>query len=437
MSNLTIRYGRNPSTFLVDGFGGGFDWEGSGTGTMNVSGCVVTDNRTMDGDGGGITATNSSAGSGGFTASNTTISNNMPARAGANSPLGGGIFVGQITSYFFTTVTINNNNVSGSGGQGQGGGIYAFGPTSASSSSFLTGSTVTGNSAPSDGGGILTTQRLDINPLTTVSNNSSGRFGGGIWINHSNVTSTFSKLTMTGNSAATTGGAIYLGSATTANVLNMSFSRIVGNTGGGFKGLAVDAGTANVQNNWWGCNTGPSAAPCDTAGVVGTGTVNFTPWLRYTHTASPSSIVVGQSTTLTASFLTNSDNVAVAASNLDVLIGLPIAFNTPVRGTISAAQATIQSNGTATATFTGTSPGAGSANAAVDNGTATAAITIAAANTTTTITSDTPDPSVIGQNYAVMVSCRPGCAGNGNTDRHDHRFRRHQHLHDHTARYQL
>ncbi len=413
MSNLTIRYGRNPSTFTLDGFGGGFDWEGSGTGTMNVSGCVVTDNRTTDGDGGGITATNSSAGSGGFTASNTTISNNMPARAGANSPLGGGIFVGQITSYFFTNVTINNNNVSGSGGQGQGGGIYAFGPTSASSSSFLTNSTVTNNSAPSDGGGILTTQRLDINPLTTVSNNSSGRNGGGIWINHSNITSTFSKLTMVANSATTTGGAIYLGSSTTANVLNMSFSRIVGNTGGGFKGLAVDGGTANVQNNWWGCNTGPSAPPCDTAGVIGTGTANYTPWLRYTHTASPSTIVVGQSTTLTASFLTNSANQPIAASNLDVLIGLPIAFNNAVRGTISNAQATIQSSGTATATFTGTSAGAGSANAAVDSGAATANITINQAATTTTITADTPDPSVVGQAYAVTVSLAVTSPGAG------------------------
>ncbi len=411
ISGVTVRFGRNPSTFATDGFGGGFDWEGSGTGTLNVSGSVVTDNRTTDGDGGGITATNSSPGAGGFTASTTTISNNMPARAGANSPLGGGIFVGQTTSYFLTNVTINNNNVSGSGGMGEGGGIFAFGPTSASSNSFLTGSTVTNNSAPIDGGGIRTTQRLDINPLTTISNNSAGRFGGGIFINQSNITSTFSKLTMVGNSATTNGGAIYLGSSATANVLSVSFSRIVGNTGGGFRGLAVDAGTANVENNWWGCNTGPSAAPCDTAGVVGTGTVDFNPWLRYTHTASPSSIVVGQTSTLTASFLTNSAGTAIAASNLDVLIGLPITFNTPVRGTISAAQATIQASGTATATFTATSAGAGSANAAVDSGTATANITIGMANTTTTITSDNPEPSVFGATITVAYTVAPQFSG--------------------------
>ena len=105
----------------------------------------------------------------------------------------------------------------------------------------------------------------------------------------------------------------------------MSFSRIVGNTGGGFTGLVTRGGTANVENNWWGCNTGPSAAPCDTAGTSGGGSVDFDPWLQLRLTASPNSTpVVGESRSLTASFLLNSAGGAVAASNLDVLIGLPV-----------------------------------------------------------------------------------------------------------------
>ncbi|MBK9736610.1 MAG: SprB repeat-containing protein [Saprospiraceae bacterium] len=59
----------------------------------------------------------------------------------------------------------------------------------------------------------------------------------------------------------------------------------------------------------------------------------------------------------------NSSGGAVAASNLDVLIGQPITFNAPVNGTLSAPQTTIQASGTATATFTGTTGGSGSANA--------------------------------------------------------------------------
>ena len=58
---------------------------------------------------------------------------------------------------------------------------------------------------------------------------------------------------------------------------------------GGGNGLRVDnggPGTVTATNNWWGCNNGPSAAPCDTAILDGAGagippaTLNFNPWLR-------------------------------------------------------------------------------------------------------------------------------------------------------------
>src|SRR5262249_5123017 len=80
--------------------------------------------------------------------------------------------------------------------------------------------------------------------------------------------------------------------------------------------------------------------------------------------------------TLTATFLTNSVGTFIPVSNLSQLLGLPITFNNPVRGTLSGAQVTIQPSGTATATFTPTYAGAGSAGATVDSGTATASITI-------------------------------------------------------------
>ena len=106
------------------------------------------------------------------------------------------------------------------------------------------------------------------------------------------------------------------------------------------------------------------------------GTVGFTPWLQLTHTANPNSIFVPNSTTLTASFLTNSVGTAIPVANLSLLIGLPITFNNAVRGTLSGAQTTIQPAGTATATFTANAAGAGSADATVDGSPVTAAITI-------------------------------------------------------------
>ena len=108
---------------------------------------------------------------------------------------------------------------------------------------------------------------------------------------------------------------------------------------------------------------------------------------------------------MTASFLLNSAGGAVAASNLDVLIGLPVTWSAS-GGTISGSQATIQSNGQATATFTGTaaSPPARTATAEVDNGPATVNFTVGQATTTTTITSDNPDPSVVGQTITVTYT---------------------------------
>ncbi len=224
-----------------------------------------------------------------------------------------------------------------------------------------------------------------------------------------------SKATMVGNSSGVNEGAIAVGDQTGANgnILNMSYSRIVGNTGGGFTGLVTRGGTANVENNWWGCNTGPSAALCDTAGAITGGVVDFDPWLQLRLTASPNTTpVVGESRSLTASFLLNSAGGAVMASNLDALIGLPVTWSAS-GGTISGSQATIQPSGTATATFTATaaSPPNRTATAQVDNGPATVNFVVGQAATTTTITSDNPDPSVVGQtitvNYSVTVNA-PG-----------------------------
>ena len=58
--------------------------------------------------------------------------------------------------------------------------------------------------------------------------------------------------------------------------------------------------------------------------------------------------------------------------------GEPITFNNPVRGTLSGAQASIQSSGTATATLTANAVGTGSADAIVDGQPVTAPITIQA-----------------------------------------------------------
>ena len=145
-------------------------------------------------------------------------------------------------------------------------------------------------------------------------------------------------------------------------------------TGGG-NGLRVDnggPGTVIATNNWWGCNDGPSAAPCDTAILDGSGagsppaTLNFNPWLVLSLGVSPGSVVPNGTSALTADFLNKSDATTVTPVDITVLLGLPIAFGA-THGAISGAQATVQTTGTATATFTHDATClAGTANATVD-----------------------------------------------------------------------
>ena len=438
LNNLTIRNGKNPNAFATqENDGGCFDFDGgtAGAGTLSLTNVTVSNCETTDGSGGGAAIFLPHGGTISF--SGATIQNNIASRGGNNFGDGGGLIFSCVQSGGTSTVTFNNSTISsnstrslGGNNSGSGGGLVNFGactPGTATASMQLHAVTISGNSTGADGGGIFSGGSLTIDNAggaSVISNNSAGRSGGGIWLNHPNTTSTISKVTFSGNSAGDDGGAIRLGSSTPGNVLNVSFSRFVNNTASSGKasGLSVYNGNATATNNWWGCSTGPSAAPCDTAkldpatgttGPLGTGTLNVTPWLRVNVTAATNPLVTGQSTGLTASILTDSNGGAVALSNLTLLLGQPVTWS-GVGGTISGQQTTIQANGTATANYQATAAAAGNqAVAKVDNdGTTTGSnvrtLTVNKANTTATITADTPDPSVSGQavtvNYNVTVN---------------------------------
>ncbi|MCE7986497.1 MAG: CSLREA domain-containing protein [Caldilinea sp. CFX5] len=443
LNNLTIRNGKNPNAFATqENDGGCFDFDGgtAGAGSLSLTSVTVSNCETTDGSGGGAAIFLPHGGTINF--SGATIQNNIASRGGNNFGDGGGLIFSCVQSGGTSTVTIANSTISGNstrslGGNnsGSGGGIVNFGvctPGTATASMQLHAVTISGNSTGNDGGGIYSGGALVIDNVggpSVISNNSAGRSGGGIWLNHPNTTSTISKVTFSGNSAGDAGGAIRLDSSRPGNALNVSFSRFVNNTAASGKAsaLSVYNGDAIVSNNWWGCSTGPSAAPCDTAkldpasgttGPLGTGTLNFTPWLRLNLTAATNPLVTGQSTGLTASFLTDSSGGAVALSNLTLLLGQPVTWS-GVGGTISGQQTTIQANGTATANYQATAAAAGNqAVAKVDNdgmttGSNVRAITVNKANTTATITADTPDPSVSGQPVAVNYNVTVNAPGAG------------------------
>lgn len=436
LSGLTIRYGRNtqPTNSADFSFtGGGLDWcNVNSGGTLTITSSTFDNNSAVNGQGGGIDLDTASTTGGTVTLTGVTISNNKSSiPANFTSYNGGGLAaIGGVYNLNITNSTFTNNIAQ----TGEGGGLLIAHSENSSDNSVsqLNNVTFTNNSAASLGGGIrfagTGTESFTLQN-SSVSGNTSGTAatrvaaGGGLYLSSigtstaATVTqSTITNNVLSANTADNRGGAgIFAGQGN----ITVSFNRIVGNTGTTAAlgtGLRKDTnlGATNAVNNWWGCNTGPSAASCDTATLAsgGTGSLNFNPWLRFTHTASPSSIVVGQNSTLTVSFLSNSNNQPIAAANLTALVGVPVTFSNALRGTISGAQAVIQSTGTATATFTGTSAGAGSANAAVDSGTATANITIAQASTTTTLTTSLT-PTVFGQSVTFTATVGVTAPGAG------------------------
>jgi CSLREA domain-containing protein len=313
---------------------------------------------------------------------NLTITNGTAPTSpdGYNEPGGGIQFDGFDNQTFVPagTLTINNCNITNHSAAGQGGGILAiFG------SLIVTGSEVSGNtSVNAAGGGInydgsaaaglrtlqITTSRISGNHA----NNGIFGSGGGVF-EGGNANKTIDHSVITNNTAGTQGGGVF----NNGGALALNFNVIVSNSASGnpaSSGLGNNTGAVNADNNWWGCNQGPTVAPCDRAsGPLGGGIVA---WLTLSHTASPNTILVNQSTTLQADFFTNNLNTGIPAADLVALNGRAVVFNNAVLGTISGADPTINA-GKANATFTaGATGGDGSADATVDSATVTALITI-------------------------------------------------------------
>jgi hypothetical protein len=355
--------------------------------TVTIQHVTIAHGRTSDSIGGaGIIAGCEVPGCGGFdsTTVNDVVFNDNNVLGTSPGAVGGGI-----QNIGGTLIVQNSTFTNNSAGVFRGGGIYYDSHSPSVGTFTVSNSTFTGNtsgSTASGGGAIYMTavagSTLSVTGSSFSGNQATGTSAGGgaiykdggatLTIDHS----TFVNNQVLGNDPTTnlaSGGAI----DTNTGSVTVSFSRFVGNSvvvaGHGGAIFNAAGATTTAQNNWWGCNTGPGGAGCDTVG----GTVSSNPWIVLSNTASPSTILVNQSTTLTASFLQNSAGTPLSAGQVSVLVGLPVTWGNAQLGTLSGQQAMIQSNGTAVATFTAASTvGTGHADATVDNGTATANITI-------------------------------------------------------------
>lgn len=346
-----------------------------------------------------------------------------------NFGIGGALFINSNVTAAISNSTISNNqSQTGTGGAIENRGTLTLNNVMMNNNTALSlggainsirnltvnNSTFTGNKAESGGALYINS---DSGKLAGISgsiftNNQTVATAGGVDDNGGAIAiSTDNAVTLTGNvfsnnSAVANGGAIYFNdSATQAAVasLTMSYNRIVANTAVAGSGLYRASGNATAQRNWWGCNAGPSASPCD----VVVGAANFTPWIVLSLAASPNTVAAGGAATLTADFLKNSDGSANAATDLTALAGVPVSFGSAVLGTLSNAQATIQTNGTATATYTaGATTGQGSASATVDSATATVNITIS--GTPPSITTQPTDQTVNAGEQASFTAAADG-----------------------------
>ena len=365
LSNLTIQNGVNHGTIPgQDGFAGGieFDTGLNGTANLTLTNVTVTNNSTTDGDGGGLAIFNTNDGAGAATITNSIISNNTPNESSTGgSGLGGGIYVGQPGSVILNNTQITGNNaIQNNNPKGQGGGIWAQGQTGITlvTTSAIHGGSISGNHATGEGGGINTTQGFTIDSGAVISGNTSGVAGGGIWYNAgTGFTTTLSKVVITNNSVTGSsptgiGGGVRVDSAT-GNSFTMSLSRLAGNTattaGNNLSNgtTGTGGGTVTATDNWWGTNT-PATTINNQAG-----TTTFDPFIVLSNTPSPNPITLGQTTTLTASFLQDNHGAALTTAQISLLLGLPLTFGNPIDGTLSNSEAAIQPVNISTATESG------------------------------------------------------------------------------------
>jgi hypothetical protein len=340
---------------------------------------------------------------GGTIGVNCTINNVRFTNGHLNTdPYGGGAIefasTGSASALTLTNCEFINNTIDAAAGTTGGAVNY-----SGTGTLTVTGCTFTGNSNDNSDGGALyyffnnfagnqatmtvTNCTFNNNTATVTGPGSGGAIGialqGRIAPFDQNFTANITRNSFITNTApGAEGGAIIVDNGDAAYTVNINFNRFFNNstssTTAPTSGLGMNSASGSViaTNNWWGGNTNPNTAgACNRAAIVGsggTGTLTTNPWLQLKTTASPNPICntpagLGNTSTVTTSFLSNSAGTAIPVANLPVLIGLPVTW-TSTLGSLSGQQPSIQATGTATATFTSNGTG-GSAtvNTQVDN----------------------------------------------------------------------
>ncbi|MFL6209512.1 MAG: beta strand repeat-containing protein, partial [Pyrinomonadaceae bacterium] len=200
-----------------------------GTGTLNITGSVVTGNNSGIVGGAGLFT----GSTGTVNITNSTFSNNS-----ANGGEGGAIRLDGTGDLNITGSTFSGNSATNLGC------IHNNNTGTVTINNTL----ITGNSATFDAGGI---NNGNNGPGTlvvmnsTIKNNTAGNVGGGIK-NGGTGSVTIIDSTIDGNTATNSGGGIF---NTTTGTINVTRSTISNNSSGSGGGISNDRGTVNVTNS--------------------------------------------------------------------------------------------------------------------------------------------------------------------------------------------
>jgi hypothetical protein len=396
----------NASQAFSDSTGGILDYESLGQGYLTIANSVISNGTDLHGPGGGIYASdglifNGSAptyGPGTLELDNCTVSGNRSAENGGGISTFGNIPI--ILSA--TTITSNTSSVTLGGsedqqGTGYGGGVFFNTDTASGVESQISSSTFSNNAASDNtaggnphGAGLdaetglkITNSQFTGNTLTT---GSGGADGGAIHLQATTYAPLLTGLTVTGNTAQL-GGGLYIDSEGTGGVskpVTLQYSLITGNTASGsgkglYVGDATGSSAVNATEDFWGCNTGPSASPCDTAANNGTTSQLVTsPYAVVTalvNTATPS---VNTTLTLTGALNSDSASTAFPSADLTAFEGLSASLVLSQNNFIvtSTTVNTNNTNASASLSHTFSAGGAGMGTVTIDNATATATFTV-------------------------------------------------------------
>jgi putative Ig domain-containing protein len=433
-SNITLNGAGSAST-IIDGTHNSrvLDLDPSVVGgvTTSISGVTITNGRDGTFGGAGVIAGGGHSPQDHLTVSNSVFSNNQAnfgAQTTSNKPGGGLSFQGG-------TLSLVNDTFSGNQSFSSAGGAVWYETFEAGGSLTVTGSTFSGNSTANSGlsgtsGGALglaagaggatysVSNSTFIGNTATSSGTGEAAAGGAIFEISGSLTVTGSTFTSNsvGGSGATGGPIIWTGGTTA-----MHYNRFVGNIGTGGVMTNSGSGTADVNENWWGCNTGPNTAGCET--TSGTN-ITASPRLVLTATASPATMVgPNASSTITAALTQDSLGAAIAGANLGAFTGLPVGFSDPLPSgaTLTAASANVSAGSASTSYNSQNTSGPGHVLATLDNGTSSATITvnrppaITSANTATFTTGTAGSFTVTTTGYPAPAISRTGTVPAGLT----------------------